>query len=177
MPADKAHDSIGTGYSTAPEQYEGHSSVLSNATAATEMPSGMLVESRLGFRVQGSGSVRDAGRKLRSMTEEKQHTYRCSPDIHSHVHSDSFTLTDDEEDRDEFFNSRPGNTIRSSYGNAAGDRSSRASAGLMLLSFEVQRDCHDFTVSSLLTHLLALSPSQCQQLNALTLIRTEASIR
>jgi hypothetical protein len=88
-----------------------------------------------------------------SMNEEKQHTYRCSSDMHLHVHSDLFTLTDDEEDRDEFFNSRTGNTIRSSYGNATGDRSSRAaSAGLMLLSLEVQRDCHDFTVSSLLTH-------------------------
>jgi len=85
-----------------------------------------------------------------SMNEEKQHTCRCSPDIHSHAHSDLFTLTDDEEDRDEFFNSRTGNTIRSSSGNATGDRSSRASAGLMLRSFEVQRDCH-FTVSSLLT--------------------------
>ena len=112
-----------------------------------------------------------------SMNEQKQHTYRCSPDIYSHAHSDSFTLTDDEEDRDEFCNSCTGNTIRSSYGNATGDRRSRSSAGLILLSFEVQRDCHDFTVSSHLTHLFALSPSQCQQLNALTLIRTEASIR
>ena len=49
-----------------------------------------------------------------SMNEQKQHTYRCSPDIHLHAHSDSFTLTDDEEDRDEFCNSCTGNTIRSS---------------------------------------------------------------